>query len=94
MEYKVLYHPDTAKDVTGIPQNIKTTIEHAIKERLLKDPSAASQPLKRDLKGYRKMRVGDYRVIHKIQGNLIIILKIGHRKEVYDSVFSRLNWRR
>ena len=94
MEYKVLYHPDTAEDVAGIPQNIQATIERAIKDRLLKDPSSVSQPLRRDLKGYRKLRVGDYRIIHKIQGNFIFILKIGHRKEVYDSVFSRLNWPR
>lgn len=92
MEYEVFYHPDVAKDLQKIPRNVKESIRRAIEERLLKDPAAAAEPLKRDLKGYRKLRVGDYRVIHKIHGNSVIVLKIGHRKEVYGKVISRINW--
>ena len=38
-----------------------------------------------------KLRVGDYRVIYRVQADKIIVLKIGHRKEVYSKVFSRLS---
>ncbi len=91
MAYQVVYHPEIKKDLDGIPQNIKETIMRAIEERLVNNPEAVSQPLKRSLKGYRKLRVGDYRIIHKIQGNSIIILKIGNRKDVYDKIFSRVS---
>ncbi len=90
MAYQVLYHPEIVKDLERIPQNIKEMIKRAIEERLLNDPEAVSQPLRRNLKGYRKLRVGDYRVIHKIHGSSIIILKIGNRKDVYDKLFSRV----
>lgn len=30
-----------------------------------------------------RLRVGDYRIILNIQGNIIRILKIGHRKNIY-----------
>ncbi len=33
--------------------------------------------------GFR-LRMGDYRVLFDVQGNTILIQKIGHRKEVYD----------
>jgi len=31
-----------------------------------------------------RLRVGDYRVIFSIEGKIITILKIGHRKNIYD----------
>lgn len=92
MKYQVFYHPDITKDLQKIPQNIKEIIKRAIEERLLNNPEIVSQPLRRDLKGYRKLRVGDYRVIHRIQGNSIFILKIGNRKEVYNKIINRINW--
>lgn len=92
MAYRLLYHPDVLKhDLARIPRNIKETIRKAIEERLTQDPISAGQPLRQSLKGHRKLRVGDYRVIYRIGGNDIIILKIGHRKEVYIKVFSRLS---
>jgi len=35
-------------------------------------------------RGYR-MRVGDYRVIYDQDGNVLEIIKVGHRKDVYDN---------
>ena len=94
MDYKVLYHPDILhEDLPKIPKNIQSTIKRAIEQRLLVDPLTYGQPLRQSLKGYRKLRVGDYRVIYKIQQDEIIVLKIGHRKEVYEKVFPRLKWR-
>ena len=94
MKYEVFYHPDIVKDLQRIPKNIKEKIKGAIIERLLKDPGPVSQPLRKGLKGYRKLRVGNYHVIHKIKGNSIFIYKIGHRKEVYEKILSRVAWLR
>jgi mRNA interferase RelE/StbE len=92
MAYKLVYHPDILKyDLPKIPKNIKDSIRKAIEERLLFDPVLFGQPLRQSLKGHRKLRVGDYRVIYRISGNEIIILKIGHRKEVYTKVFQRIS---
>jgi mRNA interferase RelE/StbE len=91
MAYQLFYHPDIPKhDLPRIPNNIKETIRRAIEERLIREPLSLGEPLRHSLKGHRKLRVGDYRVIYRIKGRGIIILKIGHRKEVYAKVFSRL----
>jgi len=84
MAYSIIYHAEIAKDISGLPKNIKSRIKKAIENRLLVDPIKYGQPLRRGLQGYRKLRVGDYRVIYKIEKGNIIILKIGHRKEVYS----------
>jgi len=33
--------------------------------------------------GSYRLRIGDYRVIFDIIGNDIVVLRIGHRKEIY-----------
>ena len=90
MAYRIFYHPDVRKeDLPSIPSNIKERIKRAIEERLLKEPLKYGQPLKRSLRGYRKLRVGDYRIIFRVDKNAVIVLKIGHRKEVYNRVGAR-----
>ena len=88
MLFEPKYHPEVARDIAGFPQNIKVRIRRAIEDRLILDPVRFGEPLRRSLSGLRKLRVGDYRIIYRIQGQSVIILKIGHRKEVYTK-FSR-----
>ena len=91
MGYKLIYHPDVLKeDLQGIPANIKSRIRKAIEARLLKDPVMFGQPLRQSLKGHRKLRVGDWRVIYRVEHSNIIISMIGNRKDVYREVFRRV----
>ncbi len=46
-------------------------------------PDKYGMPLRKGLKGYRKMRVGAYRIVYRIVGEQIRIIIIGHRKDVY-----------
>jgi mRNA interferase RelE/StbE len=91
MEYDLLYHPDVLKeDLRHVPANIKTRIRKAIETRLLKDPILFGQPLRESLKGHRRLRIGDWRVIYRVEHANIMILKIGNRKDVYQEVFRRI----
>lgn len=90
MTYRLLYHPLVSDDIEGWPENIKDRIRSAIESRLLADPARAGRPLRQSLVGHRKMRVGDYRIIYRVQGDAIVILKIGHRQDVYAKVGPRL----
>ena len=92
MHYRPVYHPDIPQDIAAIPVNIRERIRRAIENRLLVDPMSYGLPLRRSLQGYRKLRVGDYRVIYHIVGEKIIILKIGNRKDIYPKVLIRLGW--
>jgi mRNA interferase RelE/StbE len=90
MKYDLLYHPEVKDDIRRIPANIQTRIRKAIETRLQTDPVLYGQPLRQSLKGHRKLRVGDWRVIYRVEASTVIILMIGNRKDVYNEVFRRV----
>ncbi|KTC93532.1 type II toxin-antitoxin system RelE family toxin [Legionella drozanskii] len=50
------------------------------------DPRFSGKPLTGDLIGLWCYRVGDYRILAKIEDNnfIILVVQVGHRKNVYD----------
>ena len=63
----------------------KSRIKKAIEEQLARNPVEFGKPLRYSLKGCRRLRVGDFRVIYKIDGETVLIVKIGHRREIYEA---------
>jgi mRNA interferase RelE/StbE len=89
--FELRYHPDVAaKDIPLIHQNLLVRIAGAIKSRLTRAPHQYGAPLRKTLKGYWKLRVGDYRVVYKIEGEEVWVLGIQHRKTVYEDIVQRL----
>ena len=84
--YKILLHPKAAKTLSRIQE--KDRIIEKLKQ-LKKDPTKTGNHLKHS--EYYRLRIGDYRAIYEINQTKkqIIILFIGHRKNVYDD-FSKL----
>ena len=91
MEYRPIYHHEIPNDLKEIPGNIKDRIRKAIETRLLIDPISYGLPLRKSLHGHRKLRVGDYRIIYRIHGKEVVILKIGHRRDIYPKLLVRLS---
>jgi len=90
--FNVLYHPNVKKDLAKINSKVGAQIKKAIENRLRKSPEQYGEPLRKTLKGYWKLRVGNYRIVFKINGNEIWILGIMHRKNVYKEVNRRKNY--
>ena len=91
MAYNLKYYPDVKKsDLPKIDKKNRLMIKRAIEERLSIHPEIYGKPLQRTLKGYWKLRIGDYRVIFKVSIDDILILGIIHRKEVYRLKKSRV----
>jgi mRNA interferase RelE/StbE len=89
--FTVKYHSAVRDlDIKKLDQKTKDRIRRAIEERIMTSPHEYGQPLRRTLKGYWKLRVGDYRVVFKIGEREILILGICHRKEIYDKIETRL----
>jgi len=84
--WKIVYKESVSKDLRHISKEIQYIIRRTIEEKLGVDPLRFGLPLRRDLKGFMKLRVGDYRVIYSIEKSTVTIyvIKIGHRREVYD----------
>ena len=90
MAYNLIYHADVQKvDLPRIDEKNKSMIKRAIEDRLKTKPEIYSKPLQRTLKGYWKLRIGEFRVVFKIFGNELRFYGIIHRKRVYWGIEKR-----
>lgn len=83
--YKIEYLESVIeKDIPKISKTDQLSIRMAIEKKLQLDPVSFGKPLRYSLKGCRRLRVGKYRIIYKLEGKVVLIIKIGHRSEVYE----------
>jgi mRNA interferase RelE/StbE len=92
MAYILVYHPEVkTKDVPKLNRDVGKRIQRAIETRLAAEPERYGEPLRRTLKGYWKLRVGDYRAVFRIVKNEVWIFGIMHRRDVYQRIEKRLS---
>jgi mRNA interferase RelE/StbE len=86
VNWKVTYKKSVQKDLKKISKDIQYIIRRAIEEKLMTDPLKFGLPLRRTLKGYMKLHVGDYRIIYSIDKEVVTVhvIKVGQRKDVYE----------
>jgi mRNA interferase RelE/StbE len=91
MPFSLRYHPAVRdEDLPLIDRKSQSRIRRAIEERLQTAPQDYGEPLRKSLKGYWKLRVGDYRVVFKVVEAEVWILAIRHRKSVYPDMGKRM----
>ena len=90
MSFRLRYHPSVVTDdIPSLNARLKRRVRKAIESRLASAPHHYGELLRKTLKGYWKLRVGDYRVVFKIVKDDVWILGIIHRKNVYDRIGKR-----
>lgn len=83
--YRVLYHPlVVSRDIPKLDPPVRGRIRKAIEAKLVEHPEVAAKPLAYTTERLWSLRVGDWRVIFALRDNQLWILKIGHRRDVYD----------
>ena len=82
MAYNVVYKKSVLRDLKNLAKKEATLLLNQIEKELSKNPESYPA-LKGKFAGLRKFRIGDYRIIYAILEYDVIILRIGHRKEVY-----------
>jgi len=91
MEYTIIYHSAVVqKDIPKLSSDWKQKIRLAIETKLAVHPEIFGKPLRRSLKGYRTMRVWNYRVIFRIEQKTIKIFAIQPRDFVYAQIQKRI----
>jgi len=82
LAYNIVYKKSVQRDLKKLSKEEAHRVLKQIEEELSKN--AETYPvLKGQFAGLRKYRVGDYRVIYAILGDDVLVLRIGHRKDVY-----------
>ncbi|MEK7515928.1 MAG: type II toxin-antitoxin system RelE/ParE family toxin [Patescibacteria group bacterium] len=91
VEFEIVYQVAvTREDIPRIAETWRDKIESAIEEKLITHPDVYGKPLRRSFRGYRKLRVGDYRIVFRIEAMKVKIFAIAHRSVVYKIMAHRL----
>jgi len=83
LTYTIEIKASATKQIRKLPQDLQEQIASTIND-LATDPRPNGVKKLKNFDSYR-VRVGDYRIIYQIQDNvlLIIVVRVGHRKDVY-----------
>jgi len=88
--YTIQYDARVARDVASLSNTTHRQIRTAIEVKLTTSPEIFGKPLRHSLLGFRSLRVGDYRVVFRIEKNTVTVLFIGHRSVGYKRVEQRV----
>ena len=81
--FSVRIKRSAARELEAIPQPARPRLAEAIDS--LGDQPFQSSTLKRQLRGLRRLRVGDYRVIYELLDSELVVLaaRVAHRQGAY-----------
>ncbi len=82
MNYKLVYTRRAEKDIKKLDPTVKRSIGKSFL-KLQDNPIQYSEKLTDPRIGTYRFRTGDYRVIFDIEDKDIVILRVGHRRDIY-----------
>ena len=94
MAYQIKFDEKGKADFKQLDNSIKLKIKKYFKKlEKVENPKAFGEPLKENLAGYWKYRVGNYRVVAEMKDNelIILVIAVGHRSIIYKKVDKRFN---
>jgi len=94
MKWEIIYHNDVDDDLKSVGPAAARRIIRTIDEKLTREPERVGAPLSHHLKDFRKLRIGDYRVVYQVfhKKVIVFVLAVGPRrdKEIYRSASERI----
>jgi len=85
--WKVEFDDRARKELRKLDNHVQNNILQYLRERIAthKNPHRFGTPLRKNLSGLWRYRIGNYRIICHIKDDVLTVrvLHIGHRKEVY-----------
>ena len=84
MSYSIRIKRKAARELRHVPKPERRRIIQAV-DGLRGNPLRGGV-LKGDLRGLRRLRVGEYRVVYEVQHRALVVLvvRVAHRRSAYD----------
>jgi mRNA interferase RelE/StbE len=82
VKYRLVYTRRAERDIKKLESNIKERVGKTLL-RYSEEPLKFAEKLSDLILGEYRFRVGDHRVIFDLEGNEIVVLRVGHRREIY-----------
>ncbi|MEK7654914.1 MAG: type II toxin-antitoxin system RelE/ParE family toxin [Pseudomonadota bacterium] len=70
-------------DIPKLSKAVRLRVQTVIEQKLTQYPDLFGKPLRYDWRNHYSGRVGDYRILYRIEGQCVFIVAIQHRKDVY-----------
>jgi mRNA-degrading endonuclease RelE of RelBE toxin-antitoxin system len=81
---EVVFTSDARDQAMGLPRGVHARL-YKLVERLKHWPATSgAKPLTGNLTGHFRLRTGDYRVQFRVEGETVVVEKVGHRDRFYD----------
>ena len=83
MSFSIRIKESAARELRRVAKPDRTRIVAAI-DRLAETPHLGAA-LKGDLRGLRRLRVGDYRVVYEVRDEelVVMVVRVAHRRDAY-----------
>ena len=90
MAYEIILQPSAARELRKLPKEIQKRIGKKIDE-LANNPRPPDARALTGSEGLLRIRAGDYRIVYTVKDQVLIILvvRIGHRRDIYRGITSR-----
>jgi len=82
MRWTLVYTKRAARDLEALDVLTRKRIGARLLQ-LQDDPLGKSKKLTHPDIGSYRFRIGDYRVVFDLEGSKVVILRLGHRREIY-----------
>ena len=84
VSYSVRIRGSVRRELAQLPRDARERVITAIDDALREQPLAGS-PLKGGLRGQRRQRAGDYRILYELLDDALVILvvRVAHRRVSY-----------
>ncbi len=87
MAWRVEWEDEAVKELKKLDTRSRRAVVRFMRDKIAtdEDPRRFGDPLRKDLKGFWKYRIGPYRVICSIEERqvLVLVVRVGHRKNIY-----------
>ena len=85
MAWKIDFAKSAEKDLKKLDEQTVKRILRFLYDKVKPDPRAHGEPLKENLAGFWRYRIGNHRVYVEILDEVVsvLVVRIGHRKDVY-----------
>lgn len=84
--YRIKIAKRAKRDIKKFDPDVQKQIREAIDGLALNPRLQSSKLMKGRYKGYRRERMGDYRVIYEVRDKklIVLVIRVGHRRDIYE----------
>jgi addiction module RelE/StbE family toxin len=84
MSRKLVFDARATEDLLGLPRHAQQAVWRRLQDLKQNPQGPGTRALAGNLKGLRRLRIGDYRAAYCVDDEAVRVLVVGHRNRFYE----------